>query len=105
MNKNADMLATLVSFSIRAHFYKKAELYARCGVELFPDKISLVELYAYTLILNEQVEKAWALLRGTNAKSVNLAFLMCKCALLLKEDANLTKKLIKECIAARNINV
>lgn len=86
MNILADILLLLSSYSLRTNFVRKAVHYAKAGFDMFPDDLRLREIYAYALLMDDQVDEAERVASGNAEPSSNIAYVLAR-VVLLKGDA------------------
>jgi len=93
MNKAADTLFLLATFSLRTGQIDKALIYTEAGLVLFPDDIRLIEIHVYSMLLQDRYAEAEDLLSTTFASTRNLEFLRGRTAILL--DLPITERVAR----------
>lgn len=85
MNTAEKTLLVLTSCSLRANFIQKAQLYAECGLKLFPDSTELREFFGLTLLHAREFDNLQYLLEDTDLNTRNLAYLRLRLAIFGRE--------------------
>ena len=89
MNKVADILFLLATFSLRASYLEKAEIYARAARTLFPNDLRIAEVFALVLITRGDLDAAADVLEDSTLDSANAHYLRTRLSLMSgkpKED-------------------
>lgn len=102
MQKAADTLFLLATFSLRTGQIDKALEYTSAGYYLFPNDIRLIEAYAYALLLQREYVEAEAVLSQTQASTSNLEFLRSRSAILLDLPAEEKRTRLRRFLARKN---
>ncbi|MCY1740486.1 hypothetical protein [Ensifer sp. SL37] len=87
MDPAADILFMLSSFNLRVQFVRKALLYGRAGVTLFPQDIRFSEVYACALLLDGQIDEAATVLAAGGEVTRNMSYLRAR--VMLQENPSL----------------
>ena len=100
MQRAADTLYLLATFSIRTGQLEKALRYAETGVALFPDDLRQVENKAYTLLLQSRFDDAESILSEIKETTDNIEYLRGRLGIILELPKEECKSRLRQYLQA-----